>query len=545
MPQVISKIAYFSMEFAINPAIPNFAGGLGVLATDMMKSCADMGVPAVGMSIIYHISDDPDQAFDISKHFEKAEETVDITIENRKVKVGAWKYEIKGLKGSVPIYFLTTFFPENERWDRDLTKNLYPDNAYTRIAQEAVLGYVGLRILRSLGYDDIDYYHMNEGHAAFLALERFKETGFDEEKVRESCRFTTHTPIAEGHDHFEYSLANQILKDKLPWHIKNLGGEKHLNMTRLALNLSGKANGVSQKHKEVCEKMFPKHKFLGITNGVHHRTWIHGETKKLFDKYLKGWEEDPYKLAQAINLPDEELKKAHDKNKKNLIDFINKKPEYFPYPKESLVKDDYFDVDTLTIAFSRRFVQYKRPLLLFRDLDHLRDIGYKKLQIIYSGHCNPHDEFCNNVMSELKHLEKELRGQIRLAVMHDRNLDTTALLASGADVWLNNPEPPLEASGTSGMKSAMNGGVNLSVSDGWWIEANNQIPESGWSFGTDTSGHDEIDAEELYSKLNEIIDIYYNKPEKWIFHMKKAIMLGAYFNTHRCVTEYMEKMWSE
>jgi len=532
------------MEFALDPAIPNFAGGLGVLATDMMKSCADIGVPAVGMSIIYHLSDDPAQAFDISKYFEKVSETVGITIENRKVKVGAWKYEIKGLKSTVPVYFLTTFFPENERWDRDLTKNLYPNNAYTRIAQEAILGYAGLRMLRALGYNDIEYFHMNEGHAAFLTLERFKETGFDDEKTKQSCRFTTHTPVAEGHDHFEYSLASQVLRDKLPWHIKKLGGEKHLNMTRLALNLSGKANGVSQKHREVCGKMFPKHEFLGITNGVHHRTWVQGAMKSLFDKNLKGWEEDPYMFAKAVDLPDKDLKKAHDKNKKELINLINKNPKYFPYPEDSLEKDDYFDEKTLTVTFSRRFVPYKRPLLLFYDLNRLREIGYRKLQIIYSGHCNPHDQFCNNIMKELKDYEKALRGQVRLAVMPDRNLDTTALLAAGSDVWLNNPEPPLEASGTSGMKAAMNGGINLSVADGWWIEAYEKNPESGWTFGTDVSGHDQIDAEELYNKLDEIINIYYNQTPKWLSHMKKAIALGAYFNTHRCVTEYMEKMWN-
>ena len=174
MNQKPPKIAYFSMEFAIDPNVPNFAGGLGVLATDMMRSCADMDVPVVGMSVIYHISDDPAQAFDPSGYFEKVKETVGITIENRKVKVGAWKYEIKGLKGTVPIYFLTTNFPENKKWDRDLTKNLYPNSAYTRIAQEAILGYAGLRMLRKLGHKDIDYYHMNEGHSAFLTLERFK-----------------------------------------------------------------------------------------------------------------------------------------------------------------------------------------------------------------------------------------------------------------------------------------------------------------------------------------------------------------------------------
>lgn len=534
------------MEFAIDPAIPNFAGGLGVLAADMMRSCADMGVPAVGVSLIYHWNDDASQAFDLSKYFKKRPETVKVKIENRDVTVCAWEYTVKGLNGfEVPIYFLSTYLPENQRWDRDITKELYVTHQYTRLCQEIVLGIGGVRMLRALGYDDIGYFHMNEGHASFLTLERLKETNFSDEKVRASCRFTTHTPIAAGHDRFPYKLAQQVLGEALPWHIKKLASVAELHTTRLALSLSGKVNAVSRKHSEVCNKMFPDYKFLDITNGVHHNSWISAGMKKLFDKYLQGWKEDPNILKEAVDIPDKALSDAHMKNKKALVDFINGNDDYFPYHKDTLVEDDYFDEKTLTVTFSRRFVPYKRPLLLFHDLDKLREIGFKKLQVIYSGHCNPGDEFCNNIMAELKHLEKELRGQIRLAVMPDRNLNETAILAAGSDVWLNNPEPPLEASGTSGMKSAMNGGLNLSIADGWWIEACEQNPHAGFTFGTDVSGHDEIDSEELYTALQNIIDCYYNKPEEWLDYMKQAITLGAYFNTHRCVTEYLNRLWTE
>jgi starch phosphorylase len=546
MSQENRKIAYFSMEFALNPEIPNFAGGLGVLAADMMKSCADMEVPVVGVSLIYHWDDDPAKAFDFSKYFKKCPEVVKVKIENREVVISAWEYIIKSPDGfEVPIYFLSSYLPENERWDRDLTKELYTTQQYTRLCQEAILGIGGVRILRALGYNDINYFHMNEGHAAFLIFERLKETKFDDEKVRASCRFTTHTPIAAGHDRFPYNLSKQVFTDMLPWHIKKLASSAELHTTRLALSMSGKSNAVSRRHREVCEKMFPEYKFIGITNGVHHNSWVTGGMKDLFDKNLPGWREDPYVLAKAAALPDDELKKAHLKNKKALVDFINSDDKYFPYHKDTLREDDYFDEKTLTVTFSRRFVPYKRPLLLFHDLDRLREIGYKKLQIIYAGHCNPNDEFCNNIMAELKHLEKELRGQIRLAVMPDRNLDTTAILASGSDVWLNNPEPPLEASGTSGMKAAMNGGVNLSVADGWWAEACEQNPRAGFTFGTDISGHDEIDAEELYSALQNIIDCYYKSPADWTDRMKQAISLGSYFNTHRCVTEYINQLWTE
>jgi len=534
------------MEFAIRPEIQNFAGGLGVLATDIMKSCADMDVPIVGVSVIYHLDDDPAKGFDPSKYFEKVKETVSVKIENRDITVGAWKYEFKGLKSAVPVYFLTTFFPANERWDRDITKNLYPDNEYTRIAQEAVLGIGGLRMLRKLGYSDIKYFHMNEGHAAFLTLERLKETNYDDESVKKSCRFTTHTPVAEGHDHFQYKLAKQVLGDMLPWHAEKLAGKKYLNMTQLALSLSGKANAVSRKHRDVCQNMFPDSHFIGITNGVHHISWMSAPMKNVFNKFLRNWESDPYIFARVgDHVPKEEIQKAHMENKKILVDFINKDSECFPYPEKSLKKDDYFDAETLTITFTRRFVQYKRPLLLFRDLDRLREIGYRKLQVIYSGHCNPNDSFCNNVMGELRHLEKELRGQVRLAVMTDRNLDTTAMLASGSDIWLNNPEPPLEASGTSGMKAAINGTLNFSIGDGWWIEGYELNQLAGWTFGTDVSGHDEIDSGELYRALEDVIKCYYEKPSEWTDRMKSAITLCAYFNTNRCVEEYLEQMWSQ
>ncbi len=538
------NLAYFSMEFALKPEIPNFAGGLGVLATDILSSCADLGVPACGISLIYHKSDDPTKAFNPSRHFKKLPEIVHIHIEDRNVAVGVFEHEIKGLKGTVPIYFLTTNIPENKKWDRDITKHLYPIDNYTRLCQEAVLGFCGIRMLRAMGYDDFKTYHMNEGHAAFLTLELLKEADYKDESVRDKCVFTTHTPVAAGHDRFEYKLADKVLGGKLPLHIKKLSSPRNLNMSRLALSLSKKANGVSKKHKEVCERMFPGQGFLSVTNGVHHRTWVRGGMKDLFDKHLKGWVDDPSLLAKAVDLPDEDLKNAHQKNKKELVDYLNARPECFPYPKESLKEDDYFDEDTLILTFSRRFVPYKRPLLLFNDLDRLRRIGYRRLQVVYSGRCHPDDDFCNHVFEELKHLEEVLRGQIRLGVLDNRNLDNSKMLVAGSDVWLNNPEPPMEASGTSGMKAAMNGGINLSVMDGWWIEAYEQNPESGWAFGSDISGHDQIDADELYKVLEEMLDVYEKKPDQWLNHMKQAISLGATFNTHRCVEEYKEKMWN-
>jgi len=285
-------------------------------------------------------------------------------------------------------------------------------------------------MLRKLGYQNIENFHMNEGHASFLILERLKEEKYHEDVVRDSCCFTTHTPISAGHDRFDYKLAKQVLGEMLPWNIKKIASEKELHTTKLALSLSKKSNGVSQKHRAVCAKMFPHNQFLGITNGVHHNTWVIGAMRDLFDQYLPDWKQNPLVFRKVTKLPDKALREAHQKNKKKLVQYLNKDSVYFRYSKSELVSDDYFDENTLTITFSRRFVPYKRPLLIFRDLEKLRDLAYRKIQIIFSGYCHPGDRFCNSIMSELKTLTKALRGQIRIAVMEDRNLDTSKLLVA-------------------------------------------------------------------------------------------------------------------
>ncbi len=329
----------------------------------------------------------------------------------------------------------------------------------------------------------------------------------------------------------------------MPWEIEKLAGKEDLHTTKLALSMSQSANAVSQRHKEVCHKMFPRYDFLGITNGVHHRTWVGKAMASFYDKVLPGWKENPSLFSKAFSLTDKDLMAARKRAKKELLDKINMGGDYLISSKAKLNADDLFDTDTLTICFSRRFVPYKRPLLFFKDLDRLRDMGHRKLQIIYSGKCHEGDNFCANVISELKHHQKMLRGQIRLAIMEDRNLDTSLLLVAGSDVWLNNPEPPLEASGTSGMKAAMNGCMNLSVPDGWWMEAAEMDKESGWSFGSKDHCSNEKDAQDLYEKLEEMVDLYYNHPEKWLDHVRHSIALGAFFNTHRTVQEYEERMW--
>ncbi len=543
------KVAYFSMEFALDSRIPNYAGGLGVLAADMMHSAADMKFPMIGVSLIYHQDDDPKKAFKPEKFMKRLKPTVEVQIEDRIVKVGAFEYSVKSENGNAALlYFLTTNFPENKRWDRDLTKWLYASDQYTRIAQEAILGIGGLRMLRALGYEEIQNLHMNEGHSAFLTFESLKEQGYKDAEVRTGCTFTTHTPIKAGHDHFDYTLANQVLGKMMPWHIDRIATEKDLSMTHLAMNMSKVTNSVSTKHQEVCREMFPGYEFENVTNGIHHLTWASEPMAKLFDEKIKGWRENPKKLESALkSLPVEKLQFAHKKNKKALITWVNSHSEFFTGHSE-MYPEDKFDEKTLTIAFARRFVPYKRPGLVFRNLEKLRELGYRKLQFIFAGKCHPDDNYCNWKKGDLQTCARRLRGQIRVAVVSDYNLDIAHKLISGSDIWLNNPIKPREASGTSGMKAALNGVLNLSVLDGWWIEGIKMNPDAGWGFGDtsdqfDENTRDDIDAEELYDKLKDAIDCYYQRPKEWAKRMKSAVSLAGFFNTHRCIKQYEEKIW--
>jgi starch phosphorylase len=543
-----TKIAYFSMEIALRSEIPNYAGGLGVLAADILKSCADLGVPAIGMTLMYHVSEDEKYAFKPQECCTKRKETVHLHIEDRNVAVGVWEYVIKGEKGEVPVYFLDTNLPDNKRWDCDITKDLYAMDRYTRLCQESILGIAGVRMLRELGYNNIQTFHMNEGHAALLTLALEKEKNFVDADVKKLCVFTTHTPVPAGHDRFDYKLVDDVLTQKVPWHIRKLAGETDLNMTLLALNLSRISNGVSLKHRDVCSQMFPNYKFENVTNGVHVQSWASDGMSALFDKNLNGWRSDPGKLADAVKLPDKELVEAHMKGKKELIDYINNNPEFFTIPFDELVESDKLDYETLTITFARRLVPYKRPLLLFHDIERIRALGFGKIQLIYAGPYHSGDKFAIDMVNQLVHLGRALRGQIRIAIPSDYKLEIAKHLVHGSDVWLNNPQPPMEASGTSGMKAAINGALNLSIQDGWWIEGYKKNPKSGWAFGQEPSsitqpGQDRMDADMLYVTLKDVIDCYYKRKDEWVNRMKNAITLGATFNTHRCVKEYMEKMW--
>jgi len=546
------KVAYLSMEFALNAKIPNYAGGLGVLAADIMHSIADLNYPAVGVGLIYHQDEDSEKKFHPEYFMKKLPNTVKVRIEDRDVTVGAWQYDVTTKDGNTaPVYFLTTFCGDNEPWDREITRYLYPTSGYHRIAQEAILGIGGVKMLEELGFSKLKHYHLNEGHAAFSTLELLKQKNWDEDAVRDITRFTTHTPVPAGHDKFDYDLAYQVLGDQLPWNIRELATDGQLSMTHLALALSGRTNGVSKKHQLVCFDMFPGHSFEGITNGVHLTRWASPATAECLDAHLPKWRSDPSVMENAPKkIPTAALKNMRAANKARLLDWVNDNPNFFHFEGD-LKKSDLLDKDRLTIVFARRFVPYKRPLLIFRDLERLKKIGHKKIQFVFAGHCHPDDYFCNNRKETLRSFAKELRGSIKIAVVPDYNIDIAEKLVSGANIWLNNPIPPREASGTSGMKAALNGAMNLSVLDGWWIEGLKQKPKSGWGFGKEVDPNwsdderDDIQAAELYDELEKAVELFTKQPDKWLEGVAQSMSLAGHFNTHRVVEEYDEKMWSD
>lgn len=543
-------VAYFSMEIGLSERLPTFAGGLGMLAADLMRSCADLGTDAACLTVRWQhgyqkqtLNGDgtichKETSWDpVAEGLSPLPEHVVVHVEGRPVHVGGWMLEIRGEKGIVPVYFLDTDLPVNRPEDRDITKNLYGGDQAMRIKQEIVLGIGGVRMLRALGIADVGTYHMNEGHCAFLTLELLKERGFKDDDVRRSCAFTTHTPVAAGHDVFPYDLAGKLVGDMLPWHIRNLAGENALSMTLLAMNLSHYTCGVSKLHGGVARDMLGNAAIDSITNGIHHPTWTSPEMATLFDAHFPGWKERPELLAHAHILPDDDLITAHAAAKARLIAAIRDRTGRSLDPAKLLAVE------------ARRLVPYKQHELLYGNENRLRGVGSDTLQIVHSGNSFPGDAYAADVIRHLH--ERAGRFGDSLPVVYVPHYDPAfaKLLVAGADIWLNTPMRLKEASGTSGMKATLNGTVNVSTLDGWWAEAYAQDPESGWRIGPekDVAGEDGmriIDAEDLYTQLElEILPCFADKTA-WADRMKRAIALAAYFNTHRCITEYTSKAWS-
>jgi len=549
------RVAYFSMEIALDSDIPTYSGGLGILAGDILRSAADLEVPVIGVTLVYNngyfyqmldfegVQRECNIQWDYSTELEKTDRVIKLDINGRTVNVGVWRFDLVGHTGHVvPVYLLDTNVEGNDDEQRSYTRLLYDATPYQRIIQERILGVGGVKMLRELGYDDLRVFHMNEGHSAFLSLELLRESGGDEKKVRRSCVFTTHTPVWAGHDVFDFPMVKQIFGAEFPEEVcPGVVEDGRLNMTRLALKFSGYVNAVSRKHGKVTREMFPQEDIDHITNGIHVLTWLHPKLRELYKKYLQNINHDPSVLAAANNISSTALALAHERIKMELLDYEK---------SHSWV---LLEKNVLTIGFARRITGYKRPTLFLHDIDRLGRICQDRAQIVMAGKTHPMDhqgkELIKHIFWASKYLWEKYR--VVLVFLNNYDIDLAQLLVSGVDLWLNTPRRYMEASGTSGMKAAINAVPNLSILDGWWIEGYERSRgAAGWAIGPgpEEAGaihrSDEEDANDIYDKLeNIIIPMYYDDRNAWIDMMKRSITLGAHFNTDRVVMEYAKKAW--
>ena len=540
------------MEIGVLANMPTYSGGLGVLAGDIVKSSADLRLQMVAISLVSRkgyfrqkLTEQGDQQelpdeWDPSKTLALMPNTVTLNIEGRPVKVQAWLYEYQSVTGGmVPILFLDTDCEENNPEDRRITDHLYGGDKTYRLKQEIVLGIGGSKILKTLPFK-IRKYHMNEGHSSLLTLELLKENGFNEEKVRNLCVFTTHSPVEAAFDQFSYELVQKMLgKEYMLSDMHQYAGTENLNMAYLALNLSKYINGVSLAHVDYSRKLFPGRYIRAVTNGVHSYTWTSLYFRQLFDKYIPGWANEPILLAKASEIPNSEIWDAHCKAKQNLLSFVEKS------------KGVQLDPEALTIGFARRATGYKRATLIFSDLHRLQDINRRaKIQMIFAGKAHPNDIDGKRLIRQIHEYANILKDQINIVFLENYNMEIAAKLTSGVDVWLNTPVPPMEASGTSGMKAAHNGVINFSVLDGWWLEGCIE-GVTGWAIGPhprellEEKIRRELELQDLYSKLEYLIaPTFYNQKDAWVNLMKNSIAkIAYYFQTQWVVRRYITEAY--
>lgn len=550
-----THIAYFSMEIALRPEMHTYAGGLGVLAGDTARSAADLELPMVFVSLVSragYVRQEIDasgrqvaqpNSWAPDKFTDRLEAMVAVPIEGREVWIRPWLYRLTCPLGhSVPVLLLDTDLDQNSPDDRRITDSLYGGDEAYRLRQEIVLGIGGARMLQALGFN-IDTYHLNEGHAALLTLHLlryFRRPGedvgdrrspYDHAPVRERCIFTTHTPIDTAFDRFPYALVERLLDDYIEIaEIKRFAGPDNLNMTRLALGLSGRVNGVSQRHAETTNRIFPGYHVRAITNGVHVPTWTHASFARLYQAKFPHWAHEPEVLARADQLSDDSVWNAHQEAKGDLLRYVNESAGVA------------LRADIPLIGFARRMTHYKRPGLLFSDMERIVAIARKHpFQVVFAGLAHPGDTAGQSIIAEINRHIREIGGKVPIVFLPNYDLRIAARLVAGADIWLNTPLPPMEASGTSGMKAALNGVLNLSVLDGWWVEAHIE-GVTGWAIGDGDGAPDKHanDAEDLYRKLGEVVlPLYYDDRARWIWMMKQAISkIGSYFNSARMMRRY-------
>jgi starch phosphorylase len=600
-------IAYFSFEYGLHELLPIYSGGLGVLAGDHLKEASDLGLPLVAIGLMYgegyfsqRISEDGWQDsinnplnFDdlpVLPVLDQDDELLKITLTfpDRTVNACIWELRV----GRIPLYLLDTDLDENQPNDRKLTARLYYSDIDLRVAQEVLLGVGGVRALRALGYEP-GVWHMNEPHAAFLTLERVRELvaagmSFDKAvaKTRPNNVFTTHTPVPAGNDEFPLWLMDKHLSNF--WDELGLERDQFIDLARnrqswgetfsmpvLALRLSDSHNAVSELHGHVSRRMWnylwPEIKdpedvpITYVTNGVHTASWLARRMRVLFDRYLgPDWLEhldDPELWVRMDAIPDQELWAVRMHLKRKLAFYVlnrvrNRWMQGGYHPVQAIAAGAMLDPYVLTIGFARRFATYKRANLVFSDLDRLLEIVNKPnrpVQIIFAGKAHPADEPGKQLIQEVYRIVKKAENGGRLVFLEDYDMNLARYLVQGVDVWMNNPRRPNEASGTSGMKAAINGVLNFSVLDGWWREAFNG--DNGWAIGPDAEldnqVQDESDAEDLYDVLeNQIVPLYYGErgaddmPRKWVTRMKDSIRtITPQFGTRRMLKEYVEQLY--
>lgn len=565
-------IAYFTMEMGLEEFLPTYAGGLGILAGDTVRAAADLEIPMVAVTLLYrkgyfqqHLDATGTQHeeavnWPVADVLQYVNVSCAVEIEGRTVQLQAWKYEVKGIHGfSVPVYFIDAAHEKNAEQDRALTDYLYGGDVRYRLCQEIILGIGGIRMLRALGYNDIKRYHMNEGHAALLTLELAYELARQAwslayepirqivtpelvQLVKPKCVFTTHTPVPAGHDKFHLDMVHSVLTGyhgAFAEREKEFCPECELDMTALALDNSHYINGVAKRHSKVTRQMFSEYKIDSITNGVHAATWTSQPMADIFDRRIPGWREDNSSLRYALNIPKNEIWQAHRSSKRAMIDQIN------------TLAGSHLDPDVFTLGFARRVAVYKRADLLFLDVARLAELSASvgPIQIIYAGKAHPHDQKAKELIRHLVRMGKSLPGRVTFIYLENYGINIAKLLTAGVDLWLNTPQPPLEASGTSGMKAALNGVPSLSILDGWWIEGCIE-GVTGWAIGRDEEelsehGHPVEDARALYNKLEMIIlPMFYHEQDRYADIMRNAIALnGSFFNTERMLNQYIAKAY--